>query len=136
MEKDYKNLLDRAYSELPDIVETHDRWQVPRPDVRPAGRRTVIMNFKVLSEEFRRDPEHLLKYLSGEMATLANFDGRRAIFQGRFKAESIRNLIDIYAAKYVVCPQCKRPDSKIVKEKRLYFLVCEACGAKSSIGTK
>lgn len=136
MEKDYKNMLDRAYSELPDIVETHDRWQIPRPDVRRAGRRTVIMNFKDLAEEFRRDPEHLLKYLSGEMATLANFDGIRAIFQGRFKPESIRNLIDIYASKYVICPVCKRPDSKIVKEKRLYFLVCEACGAKSSIGTK
>ena len=136
MEKDYKNLLDRAYSELPDIVETHDRWQIPRPDVRPAGRRTVIMNFKDLAEEFRREPEHLLKYLSGEMATLANFDGIRAIFQGRFKSESIRNLIEIYASKYVICPVCKRPDSKIVKEKRLYFLVCEACGAKSSIGTK
>jgi translation initiation factor 2 subunit 2 len=34
---------------------------------------------------------------------------------------------------FVTCPVCKRPDTKIVKEKRLSFLVCNACGAKSSI---
>jgi translation initiation factor 2 subunit 2 len=34
---------------------------------------------------------------------------------------------------YVICPVCKRPDTRIVKEKRLSFLVCNACGAKSSI---
>ena len=38
-----------------------------------------------------------------------------------------------YLEGYVVCPVCKRPDTKIVKEKRLSFLVCNACGAKSSI---
>jgi len=29
--------------------------------------------------------------------------------------------------------KCKRPDTKLVKEKRLSFLVCNACGAKSAI---
>jgi translation initiation factor 2 subunit 2 len=33
----------------------------------------------------------------------------------------------------VICPICKRPDTKIVKERRFHFLICEACGAKSSI---
>jgi len=38
-----------------------------------------------------------------------------------------------YLETFVVCPVCKRPDTKIIKEKRLSFLMCEACGARSSI---
>jgi translation initiation factor 2 subunit 2 len=136
MEKDYRTLLDRAYSQLPEQVTSYERWTVPRPDVRIAGRRTVIMNFKEIADELRRDPEHLLKFLSGEMATLANFDGTRAVFQGRFRTDSIRNLLEVYTNRYVVCPVCKRPDTRVVRDRRLWFLQCEACGARSSMGTK
>ena len=136
MEKDYRALLDRAYAQLPEQVSSYDRWTVPRPDVRTVGRRTVIMNFKEIADELRRDPDHLLKFLSGEMATLANFDGTRAVFQGRFRADSIRNLLEVYTSRYVVCPVCKRPDTRIVRDRRLWFLQCEACGARSSIGAK
>ena len=94
------------------------------------------MNFKEIADELQRDPDHLLKFLSGEMATLANFDGTRAVFQGQFRADSIRNLLEVYANKYVVCPVCKRPDTRIIRERRLYFLQCDACGARSSIGEK
>lgn len=129
-------MLDRAYSELPEQMDSYERWTIPKPDLRRIGRRSVIMNFKEIADELRRDPDHLLKFLSGEMATLANFDGTRAIFQGRFSIDTVRNLLDIYTKKYVVCPVCKRPDTRIIREKRLWFLQCEACGARSSIGTK
>ena len=136
MEKDYKALLDRAYDKLPEQVESYDRWTVPRPVVRQVGRRSVIMNFKEIADELGRDPEHLLKFLSGEMATLPRFDGTRAIFQGRFREDSIRNLLEVYTNRYVICPVCKRPDTKLVRERRLWFLQCEACGARSSVGSK
>ncbi len=136
MEKDYRAMLDRAHGGLPEKVEAYERWTVPRPNVRQVGRRTVIMNFKEIADEMRRDPDHLLKFLSGEMATLANFDGTRAVFQGTFRLDSIRNLLEVYTNRYVICPVCKRPDTKISRSKRLWFLQCEACGARSSIGTK
>jgi translation initiation factor 2 subunit 2 len=135
MNIDYREMLDRAYEELPQHVDTYERFAVPRPDVRFVGRRSIIMNFKEIADEFRRDPNHLLKFLSGEMATLANFDGTRAVFQGRFGYDTIRNLLEIYTEKFVICPVCQRPDTRIVREKRLWFLQCEACGARSSIGT-
>jgi len=135
MKQSYRDMLDRAYGELPQQVESYERFTVPRPDVRRAGRRTVLMNLKGLADELRRKPEHLLKFLSGEMATLATFDGTRAVFQGRFGYDTVRNLLEIYTEKYVVCPVCKRPDTRVVRERRLWFLQCEACGARSSIGT-
>lgn len=135
MEKDYKTMLDRAYKELPMLTNYVDRFTVPRANIALQGRKTVIINFKEIADQLRRDPDHLLKYLTGEMATLANFDGNRALFQGKHNAESIRGLIETYAKKYVICPVCGRPDTQLIKEKRLWFLQCEACGARSSIGT-
>ena len=76
---------------------------------------------------------HVLKYLSGEMATAATMQESRAIFQGKFQRDTFDRLLQRYLESYVVCPICKRPDTRIVKEKRLSFLVCEACGAKSSV---
>jgi len=134
MKMDYREMLDRAYVELPQQVDTYERFTLPRPNVRRVGRRTVILNFKEICDELRREPDHLLKFLSGEMATLATFDGTRAIFQGNFGYDTIRNLLDIYTEKYVICPVCKRPDTRVMREKRLWFLQCEACGARSSIG--
>lgn len=133
--EDYRTLLDKAYSKLPQHVETYDRFSIPRPDVRQIGRRTVILNFKDICDQLRRDPDHLLKFLTGEMATLATFDGTKAVFQGKFGLESVSNLLKIYTEKYVICPVCKRPDTHLERQKRLWFMECEACGARSSIGT-
>lgn len=134
MEKDYRSMLDRAYEKLPEQRTTYERFQIPRADVRRVGRRSVLMNLKDIADELRREPEHLLKFLQNETATRASFDGRRALFQGRFNYDTIRNLIEIYTKKYVICPVCNRPDTQVVKDKRLFFLQCDACGARSSIG--
>jgi translation initiation factor 2 subunit 2 len=95
--------------------------------------RTVIFNFKEIADALDRDPQHLLKFLSGEMATAATMQGARVIFQGKFQADTFERLMQRYLDTFVVCPVCHRPDTKVVKEKRLSFLVCQACGAKSSI---
>ena len=134
MEKNYKAMLNRAYENLPDVVAEVDRFQIPRAIVRRQGRRSVIQNFKEIAERLQRPPEHLLKFLLRETATRGNFDGDKVVFQGRFNADSIRNLIEIYTKKYVICPVCGRPDTNVVRDKRLSFLQCDACGARSSIG--
>jgi translation initiation factor 2 subunit 2 len=95
--------------------------------------RTVINNFREIAAALDRDPQHLLKFLTREMATAATFQDSRAIFHGKFRSDSFERLLQRYIDNYVVCPVCKRPDTRIVKERRLSFLVCNACGAKSSI---
>jgi translation initiation factor 2 subunit 2 len=42
-------------------------------------------------------------------------------------------LIDRYIKDYVICPVCGSPDTRTEKNKKLGFLLCEACGARSSI---
>jgi len=135
MKSNYKELLQRARSLLPPEVFERKRFEIPKVRSGTIGMRTYIVNYKEIADALNRDPLHLLRYLSREMATAGSIDGARAIFHGKFKTDTLDGLIRRYAEEFVVCPVCKRPDTKIVKEKRFSFLSCDACGAKSSIRT-
>ena len=133
MSFNYDDLLKKACAQMPEVSAKHERLELPRLMVQMVGMRTIISNFKEIADALDRDPQHLLKYLTREMATAATYQDSRAIFQGKFRGDSFERLLQRYMESYVVCPVCKRPDTRIVKEKRLSFLVCNACGAKSSI---
>lgn len=133
MEYDYESLLKRARSSIPEVESKRERLEIPRLHHSVIGMRTVIYNFREQADALDRDPQHLLKFLSGEMATAATMQESRVIFQGKFPRDTFERLLQRYMEGFVVCPICKRPDTKIVKEKRLSFLVCKACGARSAI---
>lgn len=133
MSEDYAKLLDKAYSNLPKAVGTGERFEIPKVVGIRMGRRTIVQNFGDISSALNRDPHHLLKFLSRELATAASLDGSRAIFQGKFDVGTVTRLLTIYAQRFVICPICNRPDTKMEKEGRYLFLRCEACGARSSV---
>ena len=133
MKYNYDELLKRACSQMPEVSLKRERLELPRLYITTVGMRTIISNFNEVADVLNRDPQHILKFLTREMATAATFNENRAVFQGKFKRDSFERLLQRYMEAYVICPVCKRPDTKIVKEKRLSFLVCNACGAKSSI---
>lgn len=133
MKYDYETLFKRARSQLPEVSSKWKRLEIPELNYLIIGMRTMVQNFKDIAEALNRDPQHLLKFLTGELATAATIQESKAVFQGKFPKETFEKLIQRYVETYVTCPVCKRPDTRIVKEKRLFFLVCEACGAKSSV---
>jgi translation initiation factor 2 subunit 2 len=130
---DYSELLKRAQAQVPDGTLKKERLEMPRLLVSMVGMRTTIANFKEVAELLDRDPQHILKFLTREMATAATYHDGRAIFQGKFPRDTFERLLQRYMDAFVICPVCKRPDTKIIKEKRLSFIVCNACGAKSSV---
>ena len=81
----------------------------------------------------RREPPKLLLYLNKELASAGYIAGERVIFLGRKEPSSFGALIDRYVKDYVICPVCGSPDTRTEKNKKLGFLLCEACGARSSI---
>ncbi len=133
MAYDYEELLRRARLQIPEVASKRERLELPRIIHSVIGIRTTIHNFKEIAEALNRDPRHLLKFLTREMATAAAMQESRVMFKGKFSRETFQRLLQRYMDQYVTCPVCKRPDTKIAREKRLLFLVCEACGAKSSI---
>jgi translation initiation factor 2 subunit 2 len=133
MKYDYGELLKRARAQVPEVSLKVERMELPRLFVTMVGMRTTITNFKEVADVLDRDPQHILKFLTREMATAATYHDGRAIFQGKFPRDTFERLLSRYMEGFVTCPVCKRPDTRVLKEKRLSFLVCNACGAKSSI---
>ena len=130
---DYEDLLNRAIDQLPPEVFETKRFKIPRAYSDIQGNRTFIKNFKDVAERLNRDPQHLLKFLLRELGTAGNLEGGRAILQGKFTHYVINDRIEDYVYKYVICPECNRPDTKIIREDRIFLLKCLACGARAPV---
>jgi translation initiation factor 2 subunit 2 len=130
---EYEKQLDRLYAKLPKTLSVKERFEVPEPQTLIFGNRTFIKNFKAISDSLNRSEQHLLRFLAKELATAGSLEGGQGVFQGKFNFTVIKQLIENYIKEYVTCPVCRSPDTRLVKEERFRFLICEACGAKSSV---
>ena len=131
---DYEKLLKRLQGQLKNTSRKEaSRLELPSPQIIWVGQRTIFRNFIEFPKALRRDPEKLLLYLNKELASAGYIAGERVIFLGRKEPSSFATLIDRYVKEYVICPVCGSPDTRTEKNKKLGFLLCEACGARSSI---
>lgn len=130
----YENLLKRIQSKtVSQEKKSVSRLELPRPDIIWVGRKTIFRNFTDFPKIMRRDHEKVLLYLAKEFGSAAYIAGEKGIFVGKKEPSAFMSLFERYMKEYVMCPVCNSPDTKIERVKRLSFLVCEACGAKSSI---
>ncbi|WP_406660022.1 translation initiation factor IF-2 subunit beta [Methanolobus sp. ZRKC3] len=125
---DYEALLDRAIANLPDMETTDARFVIPAPKTMVEGKTTLLDNLSNIADTLNRDPDHLMKFLTREMGTAGKIDGTRAIFQGRFSNDQIKQTIQSYVDEYVICSECNRPDTQLIKMDRVLVLKCAACG--------
>jgi translation initiation factor 2 subunit 2 len=131
---EYEMLLSRLRDKLGNTTKKQaSRLELPTPQTIWVGQRTIFRNFMEFPKALNRDPEKLLLYLNKELASAGYIAGERVIFLGRKEPSSFGALIDRYVKDYVICPVCGSPDTRTEKQKKLGFLLCEACGAKSSI---
>lgn len=133
---DYDKLLERAESQLPESVKTTARFEVPKVLGHLQGSKTVITNFIQIVNTLRRDPQHLLKFLLRELASPGNIDGNRLVLGRKISSKMINDKIQKYVENFVLCPDCKKPDTQIKKEDRVLTIKCMACGAKHPIKAK
>ena len=128
-DNNYKSLLARARSKLPEKVTAHERFQLPDVDVIYEGKTTVLRNFGDIVDLIRREPDQILGTLLKELGTAGTLEGRRVVFKGRVAAKAIDDKIKGFVELFVLCQECNRPDTHLIKEGRTIILECEACGA-------
>lgn len=131
----YEMLLDKAYKELPDVLKEHSRFEKPTVDSIIQGKITVVKNLGDLAKAVDRDTNMVSKYLIKEVGTSGTHDSQHLVMKGQFRQPQIQDRFDAFLDEFVLCSECKRPDTKILREDRINFLVCEACGARRSIGS-
>jgi len=127
----YEELLKRAMEKVPKQKGTGERFEMPRIDAVIQGSHTIIKNFGDICAKLRREPKHLMKFLTKELAVPGSTDGTRANFQGRLSYRMLEGKLELYVKEYILCKVCGRPDTRIMKEGRIEQMRCDACGARS-----
>ncbi|MBN1540246.1 MAG: translation initiation factor IF-2 subunit beta [Candidatus Thermoplasmatota archaeon] len=136
-ELDYGSLLDRAHETMPDEGgASDDRWSIPELELMYEGRTTVWKNFQDTVDAVRRDPEHLLGHILRVLGSAGSREGRRVILKSVIPAEKFREKLEEYVSTYVICAECGKPDTHLVKEGRTQVVECMACGAKRPVKVK
>ena len=133
---DYESLLKRIEKNISKDAKDTQRFELPTVEITWEGKKTILRNFGDFPKALRRDTNIILQYLSKEFAVPAERVGEKAIFVGKRDPDDFTRLFKIYLKDYVECPTCTSPDTKVERENRISFLICEACGAKSTVKGK
>lgn len=134
--ENYEKLLDQAYDKVKQITDGGKRFEIQKVEGHFEGKKTILTNFFQISSHLRRDSEHFQKFILKELATSGQKEGDRFILNMRVPSKKINAKIEQYVNEFVLCKECKKPDTEITKEGRLTFLKCLACGAKHPIRGK
>lgn len=129
----YEELLEQAYENVEKTTECCDRFEVIPVRGHHEGIRTIITNFIQICTCIRRSPEHLIKYLSKELASQVELSGDRLILSRKLSSKNINDKIEKYTNIFVICPNCKKPDTELDEEGTRLFVRCLACGDKNEV---
>lgn len=130
---EYEKMLDRGIKSLPESAIEKSRFEIPLVKGHIEGNKTVISNFTVIVGVLRRDVSHVLKYLLKELATAGEMKGSMMVLKTKTPASKINEKIRKYAAEFVLCHECGKPDTKLEKDKNITYLRCMACGSKQAV---
>jgi translation initiation factor 2 subunit 2 len=129
----YEELLDNAYSQVKQVDSKGERFEVPKIEGHFEGKKTILANFVQIASHIRREPEHFQKFMLKELAASGQLEGDRLVLNIKVPSEKINQKIEQYVKEFVLCKECGKPDTKILKEDRLSQIHCLACGAKHPV---
>ena len=132
----YEKMLEQAYEKVKKVDTSKDRFEIPKIEGHFEGKKTILTNFGQIASYLRRDPAHFQKFLLKELAAPGQKDGDRLVLNIKVPSTKINQKVEEYANEFVVCRECKKPDTELLREDRITFIHCLACGAKHPVRSK
>lgn len=109
---------------------------VSKVEGRGNGIKTNIVNVTDVARALTRPPAYVIKYFGFELGaqTTINEDQDRYIVNGAHDAAKLQDTLDGFINKFVLCGQCKNPETDFVIQKNGNILKhCTACGADTVV---
>lgn len=126
-----------------DVDDKFYRYRMPllltKIEGKGNGIKTVIPNMSDVARALSRPPSYITKFFGCELGAQTPFDEKndRYIVNGAHDASRLRELLDGFIDKFVLCRSCKNPETDlvIVKNGRHedIFRDCKACGERTNI---
>lgn len=133
---DYEALLQRGREKLPEDLNSGERFEIPKVKGHLQGNKTVISNLAEIAKVLSRKLDLLVKYVEKQLATKAIIEGNFVIFNTKLSATKINERVQQFADQLVICKECGKPDTKLSKDTGVFFIKCQACGAKYSVKSR
>ncbi len=129
----YEQLLEQAYKKVKQTGVSGKRFEIPKIEGYFEGKKTILTNFYQIASYLRRDPAHFQKFILKELAASGQREGDRLVLNIKVPSTKINQKVENYVKEFVLCRECKKPDTEIIKQGRINFIHCLACGAKHPI---
>jgi len=130
---EYEKLLDEAYLKVKQVDTSSQRFEIPKISGHFEGKKTILTNFFSIASHIRREPEHFQKFMLKELAAAGQREGERLVLNMKVASAKINLKVEQYVKEFVLCKECHKPDTELLKEARLTFIHCLACGAKHNV---
>ncbi len=136
--ENYEKLLEEAYSKIkkPELNGNGKRFEVPKVEGHFEGKKTILTNFYQIAAYLRISPEQFQKFMLRELAAQGQREGDRLILNIKVPSTKINQKVEEYTSEFVLCRECKKPDTELLREDRVTFIHCLACGAKHPVRSK
>lgn len=124
-----------------DVDDKFYRYKMPSLQTKIEGKgngiKTVIPNMSDVSRALSRPPTYPTKFFGCELGAQTTFDDKadRYIVNGAHDATRLRELLDAFIEKFVLCAECKNPETDLIITPRTedIFRDCKACGARTGV---
>lgn len=100
------------------------------------GIKTVIPNMADVARALSRPPTYPTKFFGCELGAQTSFDEKneRYIVNGAHDATKLRELLDVFIDKFVLCKSCKNPETDLlIMKNEAIIRDCKACGKRTDI---
>jgi translation initiation factor 5 len=103
------------------------------------GIKTVLPNMSDVARALSRPPTYTTKFFGCELGAQTSFDEKndRYIVNGAHNASRLRELLDGFIDKFVLCKACKNPETELiilkVNRKEDIIRDCKACGERTGV---
>mmetsp|Transcript_17689 Transcript_17689/g.38215 ORF Transcript_17689/g.38215 Transcript_17689/m.38215 type:complete len:397 (+) Transcript_17689:295-1485(+) len=115
------------------------RYKMPtvfgKQEGRGNGSKTVIANISAVAQSLHRDPGEVNKFFGCELGaqTTYNAETDRAQVNGHHTDSVLQQLMHKYIEGFVICPNCRLPETEYKIKSGVVFHKCAACGAKDMV---
>jgi translation initiation factor 5 len=99
------------------------------------GIKTAIPNISDLADSLHRQPGEVNKFFGTELGAQTRYsaDTDRAIVNGAHTDATLQELVHRYIEKFVLCPNCRLPETDYRVKNEMISHKCKACGAKETV---
>lgn len=122
-----------------DVSDAFYRYKMERLQTKVEGKgngiKTVVVNVASVAGSLARPASYIIKYFGFELGAMTRDDIKddRWIINGAHEAGKLQDHLDGFINKFVLCKNCKNPETDVKIDNDRILLDCKACGQRTAV---